>query len=204
MAFLRRNEGNNMSNNVTALTDYSVNETSDSKKILELMEYGFTSNQIKLLIPFWDKISTLKTDGLALLKEKMELGGFCEASPLCDNEDEADAKNDSLDASDKGQLPAANSFVQIIDTSISESFNEMSRHVAQNVALAVSKEVNMHILSIKEEQDMRITNLEKSIEECRLFIQNTYNKPVFQRRSKKNRSVSNYIGLFSERDLQNG
>lgn len=193
-----------MSNNVTALTDYSVNETSDSKKILELMEYGFTSNQIKLLIPFWDKISTLKTDGLALLKEKMELGGFCEASPLCDNEDEADAKNDSLDASDKEQLPAANSFVQIIDTSISESFNEMSRHVAQNVALAVSKEVNMHILSIKEEQDMRITNLEKSIEECRLFIQNTYNKPVFQRRSKKNRSVSNYIGLFSERDLQNG
>lgn len=204
MAFLRRNEGNNMSNNVTALTDYSVNETSDSKKILELMEYGFTSSQIKLLLPFWDKISTLKTDGLALLKEKMELGGFCEASPLCDNEDEADAKNDSLDASDKGQLPAANSFVQIIDTSISESFNEMSRHVAQNVALAVSKEVNMHILSIKEEQDMRITNLEKSIEECRLFIQNTYNKPVFQRRSKKNRSVSNYIGLFSERDLQNG
>ena len=193
-----------MSNNVTALTDYSVNETSDSKKILELMEYGFTSSQIKLLLPFWDKISTLKTDGLALLKEKMELGGFCEASPLCDNEDEADAKNDSLDASDKGQLPAANSFVQIIDTSISESFNEMSRHVAQNVALAVSKEVNMHILSIKEEQDMRITNLEKSIEECRLFIQNTYNKPVFQRRSKKNRSVSNYIGLFSERDLQNG
>ena len=193
-----------MSNNVTALTDYSVNETSDSKKILELMEYGFTSSQIKLLLPFWDKISTLKTDGLALLKEKMELGGFCEASPLCDNEDEADAKNDSLDASDKEQLPAANSFVQIIDTSISESFNEMSRHVAQNVALAVSKEVNMHILSIKEEQDMRITNLEKSIEECRLFIQNTYNKPVFQRRSKKNRSVSNYIGLFSERDLQNG
>ena len=204
MAFLRRNEGNNMSHNVTALTDYSVNETSDSKKILELMEYGFTSSQIKLLLPFWDKISTLKTDGIALLKEKMELGGFCEASPLCDNEDEADAKNDSLDASDKGQLPAANSFVQIIDTSISESFNEMSRHVAQNVALAVSKEVNMHILSIKEEQDMRITNLEKSIEECRLFIQNTYNKPVFQRRSKKNRSVSNYIGLFSERDLQNG
>ena len=193
-----------MSNNVTALTDYTVNETSDSKKILELMEYGFTSSQIKLLLPFWDKISTLKTDGLALLKEKMELGGFCEASPLCDNEDEADAKNDSLDASDKEQLPAANSFVQIIDTSISESFNEMSRHVAQNVALAVSKEVNMHILSIKEEQDMRITNLEKSIEECRLFIQNTYNKPVFQRRSKKNRSVSNYIGLFSERDLQNG
>lgn len=201
-----------MSNNVTALTDYSVNETSDSKKILELMEYGFTSNQIKLLIPFWDKISTLKTDGLALLKEKMELGGFCEASPLCDNEDEADAKNDSLEAStpsaednsDKKQLPATNSFVQIIDTSINESFNEMSRHVAQNVALAVSKEVNMHILSIKEEQDMRITNLEKSIEECRLFIQNTYNKPVFQRRSKKNRSVSNYIGLFSERDLQNG
>ncbi|MBQ8730937.1 MAG: hypothetical protein IJY81_07145, partial [Lachnospiraceae bacterium] len=73
-----------MSHNVTALTDYSVNETSDSKKILELMEYGFTSSQIKLLLPFWDKISTLKTDGIALLKEKMELGGFCEASPLCD------------------------------------------------------------------------------------------------------------------------
>ena len=176
---------------------------STKEKIVELMDAGFSIEQINLLAPFLSKIATLNTEGILLLKSKLEAYGF-DTPPNNDGtyethlDDEppepeeepldVDANYSEMSSCDSEELNG------LIEGSINQSFQDFSRHLAGSVALAVSKEMNMHILSIKAEQDLRITNLENIMEEYKtLFPQN--NKPAFRRNSKKNRSSSSCIPL---------
>ena len=217
---MRRNEGNIMSKNLNVTNNqeeptYITDGTPTSNKLLELMDAGFSTEQIKLLMPFLDKISTLDSDGLSLLKSRLDEGGFSsqdnstykeENTQLETHQDsqpetlekttDSDTNHSEISLLDDDALQEEKSeyFGHLVEFSVSQSFEDISRHLAKTVALAVSKEVNMHILSVKAEQDLRITALENALLEQK-SIPNTKNKSAFPRNSKKNRSTSTCVPL---------
>lgn len=179
---------------------YDSTELATFQKIIELMNVGFSKEQIKLLIPFLPKIATLDSNGILLLKNKLEANGFSYNADNSDYESHLDdipvPEEEPVDVDTNYSENAINdpgSFNQILEGSIDESFQDFSKQLARNVALAVSKEMNMHILSIKAEQDLRITALENSLEEYKSATFPTNKKSAFHRNSKKNRSSTTCI-----------
>lgn len=173
----------NVTNNQEEPT-YITDGTPTSNKLLELMDAGFSTEQIKLLMPFLDKISTLDSDGLSLLKSRLE-----EATIPDTNHSEITLLSDDPLQEEKNEY-----FGPLVEFSVNQSFEDISRHLAKTVALAVSKEINMHILSVKAEQDLRITALENALLEQK-SISSSKNKSAFPRNSKKNRSTSTCVPL---------
>ena len=187
--------------NTNSISEVSTTP-STKEKIVELIDAGFSIEQIQLLTPFLSKLSTLDSEGILLLKSKLD------AHDLHITKDESSYETHLDDApqepeeepidmdSNYSEISSTDSteLNQLIECSISQSFQDFSRQLARTVALAVSKETNMHILSVKAEQDLRITALENIMEEYKLLLPQN-NKSVFRRNSKKNRSSSSCIPL---------
>lgn len=179
---------------------YDTEALATFQKIIELIDVGFSTKQIKLLLPFLSKIANLNSDGILLLKNKLEANGF---KPNNDNseyethlDDTPQPEEEPVDYDSnysESSHTQTNSLDQILEGSISQSFQDFSKQLARNVAIAVSKEMNMHILSIKAEQDLRITALENAMEEYKALTVSQNNKPAFHRNSKKNRSSTTCI-----------
>lgn len=170
------------------------------QKIIELMDVGFSNKQIKLLLPFLSKISSLNSEGILLLKSKLEANGFNANKDNSEYETHLDVpptkEEEPVDFDSnysENALTQSNSLDQILEGSINQGFQDFSKQLARNVAIAVSKEMNMHILSIKSEQDLRITALENSMKEYKAMATSSNNKPAFHRNSKKNRSSTTCI-----------
>ncbi len=164
-----------MTNNINYQKDLSKFEVED-----RLVALGFSTRQISLLIPFYSKIHILDDSGLMLLKEKLEAFGFVSEDkpsstiePISDEEIKelsavcmpiTDLDNDcpKQEAEQEKESPSTD-FPQVIESTINTNLSQMTKDLARNIAIAVSKEINMHILTIKEEQDQRITALENQM-----------------------------------------
>jgi len=192
---------------------YMTDTAFSSNELLGLIDAGFSTEQIKLLIPFMDKISTLNHEGLVLLKSRLDENLFSSVAEdnsqyethldtTSDNtakeSEDPDVNYSEISVHKEESLPEGTDkpFGNLVEFSVNKSFEDISRQLAKAVALAVSKEINMHILSIKAEQDLRITALENIVQEYKSLL-NSNNKPIFHRNSKKNRSNSACVPLTS-------